>query len=193
MRISFPEAEARLPWLFLLLDYYSEFDDAVERAIKISHKEIACTKGCGACCRTHKDIPTYPHELVGITWYCVEKLKDPLRAEVIERLSKHEKGQCPFLIENSCSIHPLRPAACRAMNVSGTKCSEGEDAYHTRRQDVIAPSREDMDMALSIILPFYGIDEYDIPEAIERGFITTQITILNECNWQGLAKKMRGQ
>ena len=63
---------------------------------------------------------------------------------------------CPFLIDNACSIHPLRPLACRNYNVFGQQCAEGEDAYYTRRGDVLTPHQKNTDLAFDTMLPFYG-------------------------------------
>ena len=57
-------------WLDLLLTAYTIIDHAVAKAIIREEKQghiLACHKGCSACCKTHKDIPFYPLELVGIT------------------------------------------------------------------------------------------------------------------------------
>ena len=36
-------------------------------------------------------------------------------------------------------------------------CTEGEDAYHTRRPDVLTPIHDYADEAFDVLLPFYGI------------------------------------
>ena len=86
-RVHFPEDEARLPWLPMLLDAYAVADTGVAIAIrdeeKKRKKKLACGKGCGNCCAHQKDLPLYPHELVGIYWYVSEKMvPDVIRAGV---------------------------------------------------------------------------------------------------------------
>ena len=49
-------------------------------------RTLACAKGCAACCRSHATIPVYPLELMGMTWYVVEQLQPPLRAQVRDNL-----------------------------------------------------------------------------------------------------------
>jgi len=91
---------------------------------------------------------------MGISLYLIEILSGDLRQKLIRQLDNLSKHQgCPFLIDNSCSIHPIRPIACRQFNVFRKKCTETEDAYYSRRKDVLTPIKKYTDQALSII-PF---------------------------------------
>ena len=76
-RLSFPAAEGYLPWLSMLLDAYHIADGGVTEAIRREQRQgrrLACAKGCSACCRSHKTIPVYPLELIGMTWYATEHI-----------------------------------------------------------------------------------------------------------------------
>jgi Fe-S-cluster containining protein len=196
MRLHFPEDEARLPWLPMLLHAYAVIDNGVAATIKGEKKKrkvrLACAKGCSACCRTHKDIPVYPLELVGLYWFVVEKFLQPARATLKRQLLDYEKGlPCPFLISGICSVHLLRPIACRQFNVFSKPCSEGEDPFYTRRSDVLIPVENYTNQAFSIMLPFYGItDEIAKARAIKNRLIHTQARILQECSWKELARRM---
>ncbi|HEX9019876.1 MAG TPA: YkgJ family cysteine cluster protein, partial [Nitrospirota bacterium] len=68
-RLRFPEDEKRLAWLPMLLDAYAIADTGVWVAVRNEEKRrkarLACGKGCGHCCVHQRDIPLYPHELVG--------------------------------------------------------------------------------------------------------------------------------
>ncbi len=195
-RIRFQDDEKKLPWLPLLLDAYAVIDDGISRVISETEKKrgvmLACGKGCGNCCSTHRDIPVYPLELVGIYWFIIEKVSQPLRAVLKGKLLGHHKGDpCPFLVEGACSIHPLRPAACRQFNVFGEKCGEGEDAYYTRRSDVLTPRREYTDRAFSIMMPFYGVTgKKEIERAVRTRMIDSLARVLQLCNWQELPVRM---
>jgi len=194
--IQFPDDEARFPWLAMLLDAYAIIDDGIVAAIKKkgsgSSVRLSCSKGCDNCCRTHSDIPVYPLELVGIYWFSIEKILPPDREILKNRLSGHLKGEpCPFIVSGSCSIHPLRPIACRQFNVFNRPCKEGEDPYYTRREDVLTPIQDYTDRAFSTMLPFYGItDEADKKRAIKDNLIHTQVRILQTCNWKELGRRM---
>lgn len=190
-RIHFPEEEKRLPWMPLLLDAYAIADTGIAIAVrneeKRRKKKLACGKGCGNCCAHQKDLPLYPHELVGIYWFASEKMDSPARDILKERLVNHKFGSaCPFLIDNSCSIHPMRPLGCRQFNVFTTPCSSGEDPYYTRRDDVLVPLADYTDRAFAAVLPFYNMKK---DENIARSIKTIRSQILNlqSFDWTKLA------
>ncbi len=189
-RLSFPEDERRIPWLSLLLDAYAIADTGVQVAVKKEEKQrnlrLACGKGCGNCCVHQRDIPLYPHELVGIYWYVSEKLDPSLRNELKTRLDGHRRNSpCPFLAQGSCCIHPLRPVGCRQFNVFTKPCAPDEDPYFTRREDVLTPITEYTDRAFAAVLPFYNIKrEGDASTAIR--LIRSQIMNLQAFDWNKL-------
>ncbi len=194
-RLSFPDDEARHPWLSRLLEAYYITDDGVAEGIRRETEQgrtLACSKGCAACCRSHTTIPVYPLELVGISWYVTEILSGDLRERLKQQLRDYSKQPgCPFLVEDVCSIHPLRPMACRQFNVFDKVCAEGEDAYYTRRQDVLTPISKYTDRAFDVTLPFYGIEKKpERRKAIKEGAIHRIAKVLKECKWDSLAEKM---
>lgn len=194
-RLSFPEDEARLAWLALLLEGYAIADEGVAEGIRreqAQDRQLACHKGCAACCRTHRDIPVYPLELMGLYWYAIEKLGGETRAKLKEQLQSYQKGDaCPFLVDGACSVHPLRPLACREFNVFGAVCAEGEDAYHTRRADVLTPLKRYVDQAFDVMLPFYGVKhKAERRRMIESGEVHRLVRVLSECEWDKLAERM---
>jgi len=193
-RLHFPGDESRLPWLSLLLDAYAIADTGIAVAIrdeeKRSKKKLACAKGCGNCCAHQKDLPLYPHELVGIYWYVSEKIVSPNRDLLKGRLAVHKAGSsCPFLIDNACSIHPVRPIGCRQFNVFTTPCAAGEDPYYTRRVDVLVPIADYTDRAFAVVLPFYNMKrEVELAAAIK--LIRSQIMNLQTIDWTKLVTVM---
>ncbi len=193
-RLRFPDDERHLPWLSRLLDAYAIADTGVAIAVrdmeKKRKKKLACGKACGACCVHQKDLPLYPHELVGIYWYATEKITGPARDVLRDRLANRTAGTgCPFLIESSCSIHPLRPVGCRQFNVFTAPCAPGEDPYFTRRDDVLEPIPEYLDRAFAAVLPFYNLKaEGDASGAIKT--VRSQIMNLLSFDWSKLAALM---
>jgi Fe-S-cluster containining protein len=188
-RLYFPEDEKRLPWLPMLLDAYAIADTGIAVALRDAErkqkKKLACGKGCGNCCEHQKDLPLYPHELVGIYWYVSEKMAAPMREALKNRLAAHAPDSpCPFLIDGSCSIHPLRPVGCRQFNVFTTPCAPGEDPYYTRRNDVLVPLAEYTDRAFAEAAPFYPKQGTDIAGAVK--FIRSQIMNLHVFDWMKL-------
>jgi Fe-S-cluster containining protein len=186
-RLHFPEDERRLPWLPMLLDAYALVDTGIAVALRDvenkQKKKLACGKGCGKCCEHQKDLPLYPHELVGIYWYVSEKLPATTRDALKSRLAAHTPvSPCPFLIDGCCCIHPLRPLGCRQFNVFTTPCAPGEDPYYTRRDDVLVPIADYTDRAFAAVLLFYDMKrEGDLSHSIK--LIRSQIMNLQTFNW----------
>lgn len=193
-RLSFPQDERNHKWLSILLNAYSIMDEGVQNDIKRyekSGKKLACKAGCSNCCRTHKDIPVYPIEIVGIYWYVIEKVKEPIRSKIKKSLINHRKGQfCPFLIEHICLIYPMRPLACRQFNVFGKPCKEGEDPYYTRPHDVLKPSKQYLGRALYETVEFYNVYDEKI-EFINSGKMNSLVKILQNYPWIELARRIQ--
>lgn len=77
--------------------------------------------GCSACCRWSGDVVFSPHALAPIA--ALLNLEERECAELYFDLAddrQHLKavetadGRCPFLVEETCGIYPLRPPACRS-------------------------------------------------------------------------------
>lgn len=190
-RLHYPQDEKRIAWLSLLLDAYAIADTGVAVAIRDEEKKrkrkLACGKGCGNCCAHQKDLPLYPHELVGIYWYVIEKTVPPARDILKDRLANHVFGSaCPFLIDDSCSIHPVRPVGCRQFNVFTTPCRPGEDPYYTRRDDVLVPLTDYTDRSFEAVLGFYPDLRHAEPERAMTK-VRSQIMNLQSYDWKKLA------
>lgn len=192
-RLSFPEDEEAHPWLSTLLDAYQIFDEGIAKAIKRDEKKgrvLACKKGCSSCCHTQTIIPVYPLELVGMAWHATEKVKNETRKKLQEQLKDYKS--CPFLVDDVCSIYPMRPAACRHFNVFDKACENGEDAYYTRREDVLTPIEKYKDKAFNVMLPFYGVkSRAKRRQVLKSGLIHAKATPILDCNWSTLPDKMK--
>ncbi|MGK2927539.1 MAG: YkgJ family cysteine cluster protein [Lysobacterales bacterium] len=133
-------AESLLPTLHELSNRVAEGVEtqASERELKVS-----CRKGCGACCRqlvpvTPAEARLLAHIVSGLPDAAQAVIRERFRqtvqslqdAGLEERAMNYHKLPspevralvfeyfqlgitCPFLEEESCSIHPLRPLACR--------------------------------------------------------------------------------
>ncbi|MEN2994799.1 MAG: YkgJ family cysteine cluster protein [Thermodesulfovibrio sp.] len=194
-RVFFFEDEKFHYWLPMLLKAYEIMDQGVKKDIKKYESlgnKLACRRGCSSCCKSHREIPVYPIEIVGIYWYVIEKVKEPLRDKLKKSLILHKKeAPCPFLIDDICSIYPMRPLACRQFNVFNKSCTEGEDAFYTRPQDVLKPSYNYLGKALYETMPFYNIyDEDEKIEFINSGKINSLVKILQRYPWIELARRM---
>ena len=194
-RFSLPDDEQLHPWLCILLDAYHAIDKGVWKSVETERKMgriVACEKGCSICCRNIQDIPVYPLELVGISWYAAEKITGPQREALRKQLHEFKKLQtCPFLLEGTCSIHVMRPMACRQFNVFGTACANGEDPFHTRREDVMDPVKKYVDQAFYIMLRYHGVEKCsERVKIVESGGMHSMARELHACNWRLLAERM---
>jgi len=155
-------------------------------------KKLACARGCASCCKSHETIPVYPLELMGMSWYAAEVLAGELRDSLKTQLRNLQQiKSCPFLIDNACSIHAVRPMACRSFNVFNSQCREGEDAYYTRREDVLTPIQKYQDDAFNIMLPFYGVkNKAERRKMIKGGAVHQMAKVMLDLNWSALADKM---
>jgi len=179
----------------MLLDAYNILDRAVLFGLKKERKkrrqEVACNKGCSECCLGPR-VPFVGIELAGISWYTSEKLAGGIRDKVKHQLQNHlETTQCPFLVDNVCSIYPVRPIACREYNVFGPPCAKGEDAWQTRRKDVWSPGRDVAKKVAMKILPFFGItSKKQKIAAFESGFMLAQSKEMHKFDWNIVYKTM---
>jgi Fe-S-cluster containining protein len=194
-RFSLPDDELRHPWLRILLEAYHVLDRGILKSVETERnkgKILACKRGCSHCCVTHQDIPVYPLELVGISWYVAEKLNGRQRESLKRQLSEFRKTDpCPFLSDGVCTIHPVRPMACRQFNVFGAPCGAGEDPYHTRRGDVMDPVKKFVDQAFVIMLQYHGVEkDSERVRIVESGGMHNLARELHGCNWRLLAERM---
>lgn len=194
-RLSFPQDEEAHPWLRFALESYYQADVGVWQAIAqeaAKGRTLACAKGCSACCRSHTTIPIFPLELLGLYWFVTLKLSPEMRRQLKPQLAGHERGApCPFLVEGACAVHPMRPLACRHFNVFGRVCAEGEDAYYSRREDVLTPIRSHQDAAIAAMLPFHGLtSEAQRRGAMQAGYIQGRARVLQDIDWGHLAARL---
>jgi len=97
---------------------YTVIDELMAEMAK--EQKLSCRKGCAFCCKMNVDVS--PLEIDLIIDYC--KQNDiPIDQEYLKLQSsipKHELGFTPMLSactflskENTCTIYPVRPIACR--------------------------------------------------------------------------------
>lgn len=74
-------------------------------------EEIKCN-GCTACCRWGKDLAIRPHvtDKEAMSLYTAQ---DGFGNRV---MAADKDGNCIYLEEGGCSIHPDRPSACRTFD-----------------------------------------------------------------------------
>ena len=87
---------------------------------------------------------------------------------------------------------PYEAQACRQFNVFQRPCSEGEDPYYSRPEDLLPPVKRHVDQAFFIMLPFHGVEkESERIKAVESGAMHRFVKNMPECNWKMLAERMQ--
>lgn len=101
--------------------YYLQVLEAIERQtapLKLQYQtQMACQKGCSACCRDNFKIrpveQAYMAEGLALQSHSVQ-------LQVAQRLamtSEERNGECPYLLEQACSVYDYRPVLCRAFGL----------------------------------------------------------------------------
>ena len=180
----------RMPGMSLLLDAFALVDCGVAESIALQGEPSACGPDCCQCCI--QPIPATPLEILALRLYAELELP-PARREALKATFALFHGKratlgdaCPFLLEKSCGVYPVRPIACRRYVVFGQPCKAGEDAIQTRPADVLHPRQDTMQAALRLTLPWYR-ERYPLPEHITaeetQAFFRGVITVLQAVPW----------
>jgi uncharacterized protein len=79
---------------------------------------FACQPGCTRCCDTQGFVYLTEEDLLrAASFLCLtpKQFEDRYvyRTRRLRRLRKPRDRQCPFLLEDGCSIHPAKPTQCR--------------------------------------------------------------------------------
>lgn len=105
---------------------YEEAEGRLANAVP-NQPDVACCRGCTACCylpvRTDPGTVLRLAEHVRETWTPIQQraLERRVNAHIAAVEANPEappsaRPPCPFLVDDMCSVHELRPLVCRAMN-----------------------------------------------------------------------------
>ena len=157
---------------------------------------VACEKGCFQCCISQY-VPVTPPESLGISWYVSEAMDEVERDRLFERLKYRDNSfGCPFLMAGICSIHPVRPLACRKFIVYGVQCSSADgDPFYNRPEDMHPNFNE---RNLKIAMRFLDSPVYEFPTeavkmaAYKNGLLNDSIPAVNSIDWIGFIEATKG-
>ncbi|MBF0480435.1 MAG: YkgJ family cysteine cluster protein [Desulfovibrionaceae bacterium] len=161
-------------WLPALLKAHALVDKAVKSSLEneaaSTRRRPACKKGCDDCC-SHV-IPVSAPEIAGALWQLTRRTSAGLRARVQRNLHAARGRACPFLVDATCSIYPLRFMACRQFIIFGAPCPGGEDVSLTRGGDLLTPDRNLKLKAFEQLATLYGLrPQLSADEKFLRRFI----------------------
>jgi len=86
---------------------------------------IKCKKGCAYCCK-EGEYPLSELEYINLMLF-YQKLSNDIKGRInqnIELLIEQNKQkfyECPFLIDDACSVYPARPIICRSFGLISYK------------------------------------------------------------------------
>lgn len=120
---------------FLLTRISIEQEATYERYRELAERKglplMACQKGCSWCC--YQSVATTVPEALAAADWVLGHFSPEERTALLDRIREHKAARalwksersgrefnepCAFLVEGACSIHPVRPAACRGYNSS---------------------------------------------------------------------------
>jgi Fe-S-cluster containining protein len=173
--------------------------NATCQVVEAQGQKVSCQKGCGACCRQlvpiseeearhiHDLVLQLPEprrtEILGRFAQARQKLQD---ANLLESLSRSEEWTdetylslatryfdlqipCPFLEDESCSIHPQRPITCREYLVT----SPAENCSH--------PTPETIQRIRLPLRVFNAIARFNVPSS--RPFLEGWVPLIMAPEW----------
>lgn len=185
--------ELHYPWLIILLDSYYICDNEVKVDVAIQEtitkRKIACHKGCCNCC-LRSDVLLSQIELQGISWFVSEIMDYESQNKLKPRLENHRRSmECPFLIENMCSIYFVRPLSCRHFLVYNKPCDIDEDVLFSRPNDIYLTPK---DIVWKVARRLMDFEEYECSteetkrEKFDQGVIFQNSRSLHKIDWNCL-------
>jgi Fe-S-cluster containining protein len=114
-------------------------EQAIEQAIRQSppRRPFTCREGCAWCC--HKTVGTSAPEVIRIAAFLRERLSTEQWEALRERIRQRDEQRrtllhhdpwaaarlpCALLVDNRCSVYPVRPLTCRGYNSSDAAACE---------------------------------------------------------------------
>jgi Fe-S-cluster containining protein len=113
-------------------------ENSIQAAIELfpPRPPIACQEGCAWCC--YKLVGTTVPEVIGIVEYLRQNLTPDefqarqeriIQTDLKRQSLKHDRWKaarlpCPLLVNNRCSVYPVRPLTCRGYNSSDPRACE---------------------------------------------------------------------
>ncbi len=122
-----PERRRRRPQE-ALLRFYGRQDKAIDRTMQAAKQKVACRSGCSTCCNYRVEARAI--EVLAVRDYVIAHFSPSQQAAVVDLAARnvaeaadwshvehHAHNQrCPLLVDDACSVYPVRPANCRSFH-----------------------------------------------------------------------------
>lgn len=113
-----------------LTAFYAACDLNASGLIEKEQPKLDCRSGCSYCC--HLRVGVMAHEVLAIAEFIQRHFTPQQLISLRTRLEDHHRilktitrqehlttnCQCPLLVDNRCSVYPIRPFACRGYHSS---------------------------------------------------------------------------
>ena len=102
-------------------EYLNFLDNELKKMFEAQKPFIKCKEGCAYCCR-EGEYPISELEYINLMFYYNE-LEDNIKDIVNENISnlleksREKMYECPFLVDNRCSVYPARAIICRTFGL----------------------------------------------------------------------------
>ncbi len=102
-------------------EYLNFLDNELKKMFEAQKPFIKCKEGCAYCCR-EGEYPISELEYINLMFYYNE-LEDNIKDRVNENISnlleksREKMYECPFLVDNKCSVYPARAIICRTFGL----------------------------------------------------------------------------
>lgn len=102
-------------------EFLSFLDKKIAKMFEAQRPFIKCHKGCAYCCK-EGEYPVSELEYINMMFYYNEledSIKDRVNENISVLLKKHREKmyECPFLVDNQCTIYPARAIICRTFGL----------------------------------------------------------------------------
>ena len=102
-------------------EYLDFLDSKLNKMFNSQAPFIKCKKGCAYCCK-EGEYPISELEYIYLMLYyntLEDELKDRINEKISDLLKQSRKKmyECPFLIDNNCSVYPARAIICRTFGL----------------------------------------------------------------------------
>jgi len=152
-------------------------DESIQRVVSEypPSPPLACQEGCAWCC--HKLVGTTAPEVFRIADYLQNQLVpqelQKIQNQIMQR-AEQRKGlredrwsaarlPCPLLVDNRCSVYPVRPLTCRGFNSSDARQCE---RWVKKRERIEIPVYEPQHRLATFVLDGLraGLSESGLPD-----------------------------